>query len=168
MTEKRDKRDKIEQRLAERPELYAQLLETARAIKPSFDRFLAAKKEAETAFERMREADADQAVAYFRANPLSPEATVLLIHVSHYEQTKERAKAGAKAKLESDPKQAAKAEAHKLWQEQYDGKHPELRTNEQFAAECMRRWPKLTSAKVILGWCTQWNKEAKRKSQPAS
>jgi len=80
----------------------------------------------------------------------------------------ERALKAAIAKLEKDPKQAAKADAVKLWKERRDGNHPKLRTNEQFAAECMRRWPVLTSAKVILGWCAQWNKEAKRESQHAS
>jgi hypothetical protein len=78
------------------------------------------------------------------------------------------AKQGAMARLKHSPQQAAKAETFKLWQERHAGHHPELRTNEQFAAECMRRWPALTSAKVILGWCTDWNKQAKRKSQPAS
>jgi hypothetical protein len=75
-------------------------------------------------------------------------------------------KKGAARKLAKDPKQAAKKEATKLWQERYDGKHPKLGTNEQFATECMRRWPVLKSAKVILGWCTKWTKAAK--SQRAS
>jgi hypothetical protein len=69
---------------------------------------------------------------------------------------------------ESDPTQIAKAEAQKLWQERHAGKHPKLGTNEKFATECMRRWPVLKSAKVILGWCTDWNKEAKQKNQSAS
>jgi len=79
-----------------------------------------------------------------------------------------QARRGAAAKLARDPKQVAKAEAFKLWKERHAGKHPKLRANEQFAAECMRRWPVLTSSKVILGWCTEWNKQAKRESQPAS
>jgi hypothetical protein len=69
----------------------------------------------------------------------------------------------------SDPKQAAKAEARNLWNERHAGKHPRLRTNEQFAIECMRRWPALRSAAVITGWCTAWTKAAKgRKTQSAS
>jgi len=68
---------------------------------------------------------------------------------------------GARTKLARDPKQAAKAEAFKLWQERNGGKHPKLRRHEDFATECMRRWPVLKSAKVILGWCTEWNKTAK-------
>lgn len=79
-----------------------------------------------------------------------------------------RAYLNVQAKLARDPKQAAKAEAFKLWQARRAGKHPTLRTNEQFATECQSRWPVLTSAKNILGWCTQWNKDAKRKSQSAS
>ena len=80
-----------------------------------------------------------------------------------------QARAAAQAKLANDPVQAAKAEAFKLWQERHAGKHPKLGTNEQFATECMRRWPVLTSSKVICGWCTAWTKEAKAKqSQSAS
>lgn len=74
---------------------------------------------------------------------------------------------GRKAHANS-PKSAAKAEALKLWNERRAGKHPRLRTNEQFATECMRRWPVLTSSAVITGWCTKWNKQVKRKSHPAS
>lgn len=74
---------------------------------------------------------------------------------------------GGRARHATDPKTKAKTEALKLWQERRAGKHPKLRTNEQFAIECMRRWPVLTSAKVICGWCTDWNKAAK-KPQPAS
>jgi hypothetical protein len=73
----------------------------------------------------------------------------------------ERARRGGEARHASDPKQSAKKEAFKLWKERHAGKHPKLRTNEQFASECMRRWPVLTSAKNILGWCTEWNKQAK-------
>jgi hypothetical protein len=79
---------------------------------------------------------------------------------------KVRARDAAMVKLARDPKQAAKAEAFKLWQERHAGKHPKLRTNEQFAGECMDRWPVLTSVKVICGWCTDWTKAAK--SQRAS
>lgn len=78
-----------------------------------------------------------------------------------------RAYLNAQARHATDPKASAKAEALKLWQDRRAGKYPKLRTNEQFAMECMRRWPVLTSAKVICGWCTEWNKAAK-KSQPAS
>lgn len=77
------------------------------------------------------------------------------------------ARLGAEKKLANDKKgtQRAKAEARKLWNERHAGKHPRLRTNEQFATECMRRWPVLTSSAVITGWCTEWNKAAKaRKS----
>jgi len=77
------------------------------------------------------------------------------------------AKRGAAARLERSPQQVAKAEAKKLWKERHEGKHPKLRTNEQFATECMDRWPALKSAKVILGWCTKWGKEARQKSQHA-
>ncbi|MGH3711011.1 MAG: hypothetical protein ACRDRQ_23560 [Pseudonocardiaceae bacterium] len=79
----------------------------------------------------------------------------------------QRARTAAFAKLSNDPRQLAKAEARNLWQERRAGKHPKLRTNEQFATECIRRWPVLRSSKVICGWCTKWNKEAKDQN-PAS
>ncbi|HKR77506.1 MAG TPA: hypothetical protein VJR95_12670 [Rhodanobacter sp.] len=76
-------------------------------------------------------------------------------------------KKGGQNRAAKSPKTQAKAEAFKLWQERHAGKHPELRTNEQFATECRRLWPALESPKVILGWCTEWNKAAK-KAQSAS
>lgn len=85
------------------------------------------------------------------------------------EYGREERAAGGNIKQARDPKQVAKVEARKLWNERHAGKHPTLRTNQQFAMECMRRWPVLTSAAVIAGWCTAWNKASKaRKPQPAS
>lgn len=72
-----------------------------------------------------------------------------------------KARAGAAAKLKNDPKQRAKAAALRLWQERHAGKHPHLRTNEQFAMEVLRRYPVLTSSSVICGWCAMWTREAK-------
>jgi len=81
----------------------------------------------------------------------------------------ERARTAGLAKLAKDPKQKAKAEVEKLWLERHCGKHKKLRTNEQFAAECLRRWPVLTSSKVICGWCTTLTASVKsKKAQPAS
>ncbi|WP_139351631.1 hypothetical protein [Rhodanobacter sp. C06] len=102
--------------------------------------------------------------ARFAADALISQRTdILMVKQDRTGSAKKR----VAAKLAKDPVQAAKAMAYKLWQERHAGKHPKLRTNEQFAMECMHRWPVLTSAKVICGWCTEWNKEAK-KSQPAS
>ena len=87
------------------------------------------------------------------------------------EMHKRLATMGATARLRNDHdgKQAAKVEAFKLWQARRAGRHPKLRRNEDFASECQRRWPVLTSVKSILGWCSRWEKEARRKeSQPAS
>lgn len=64
------------------------------------------------------------------------------------------------------PKQAAKACAFELWNERRAGKHPKLRTVEQFATEVMRRWPVLTSSKVICGWSAQWTREAQAGTAP--
>ncbi|MEP6908062.1 MAG: hypothetical protein ABI858_08800 [Pseudoxanthomonas sp.] len=90
------------------------------------------------------------------------ETVRLVVAVSRTNQGKN----GAASKLAKDPRQAAKAGAFKLWKERYAGKHPKLRTNEQFATEVMRLWPVLPSSKVICGWCTVWTKE--QKTQPAS
>lgn len=80
---------------------------------------------------------------------------------------REERQRGGWERAAKSPKTAAKADAFKLWKERREGKHPTLRTNEQFAMECMRRWPVLESNKTIVGWCTAWNKAAK-KSQSAS
>ncbi len=76
------------------------------------------------------------------------------------------AKKNAEQRLanDGDGKQAAKKKVEDLWLERHAGQHPKLRTNEQFAAEAMRQFPELTTAKTILGWCTKWNKEAKSRS----
>ncbi len=103
---------------------------------------------------RARVAEAELAAMYFHAEGL-PART-----------RSKTAKTAAAAKLVKDPKQTVKGEAFLLWQERHAGQHPKLRTNEQFALECMRRWPTLTSAKVICGWCTKWTRDAK--SQRAS
>jgi len=79
-----------------------------------------------------------------------------------------RRRQGAASKMSRDPVQAAKADAKKLWLERRAGKHPDLRRNWQFAAECVRRWPALTSPDTIKGWCTKWEKEAHPKNKRAS
>jgi len=75
---------------------------------------------------------------------------------------------GGAAKAANDPKQRAKAAVKVFWQERREGKHPKLRSQEKFANECLDRWPILTSQKVILRWCAQWNREAKKARHPAS
>jgi hypothetical protein len=73
---------------------------------------------------------------------------------------------GARGKLEKNAEAAAKSAAKKsalvLWQERRHGQHPKLRTVEQFAIEVMRRWPILTSPKVICGWSSNWTKAIKK------
>lgn len=77
------------------------------------------------------------------------------------------ARVGASVRLANDPKQAAKAGALELWKERHTGKHPRLRTVEQYATEVMRRWPVLESAKVICGWSANWTKTMKEGKTPA-
>lgn len=75
---------------------------------------------------------------------------------------------GAKKRLENDPRQAAKVGALQLWLERHEGKHPRLRTVEQYAIEVMRRWPVLTSVKVICGWSAAWSRDVREGRTPAS
>jgi hypothetical protein len=94
---------------------------------------------------------------------------------AHYElkQQKIARISGARAKLAKDPKQAAKVEVKKHWEKWKTGRlSKNIKTTEQFAMDCMRQWPTLTSAKVICGWSAAWNKETRanlqKKTQPAS
>ena len=96
--------------LREHPERYPHITQAAESFKPLVARFLAAKKEAEQVFENLRGADMDEAVAYCREHPLSPEAVAVLIHVARRAQTLEKAKAAISSKLANDPKQAAMRE----------------------------------------------------------
>jgi hypothetical protein len=77
------------------------------------------------------------------------------------------ARAAQSARARNDPKQAAKAGALALWIERREGKHPSLRTVEQFAIEVMRRWPVLQSSKVICGWSAKWTKQARDRKTPS-
>ncbi|MGH8215978.1 MAG: hypothetical protein ACREPZ_09840, partial [Rhodanobacteraceae bacterium] len=81
------------QELREHPDRYPGIMQTAESFKPVVARFLAAKTEAEEVFESLRNADMDEAVAYCRAHPLSPEAVAALIYVAHRALTLEKAKA---------------------------------------------------------------------------
>lgn len=49
--------------------------------------------------------------------------------------------------------------AYRLWLGWRAGKHRNLRFNHQFAAECVRRWPKL-NPETVKRWCTEWKKNA--------
>ncbi|MGH8031304.1 MAG: hypothetical protein ACREO8_02815 [Luteimonas sp.] len=74
---------------------------------------------------------------------------------------KETAQIANRARLAKDPKQSAKVAAHLLWQEREMGKHPVLRTEDQFAMEVCRRWSELTSIGTVKKWSTAWRKHAK-------
>lgn len=74
---------------------------------------------------------------------------------------------GGLARKARDPKQAAKSKVLELWKDWQAGRHPKLRTREQFAIEVMRRWPVLKSPRVICGWSAQWSKAVKHGEPPA-
>jgi hypothetical protein len=72
--------------------------------------------------------------------------------------------AGGDAKARNNPAKAESITASKiLWQEREDGKHPKLRTEEQFALEVMRRWPLLSSISATKGRSTKWREEARKR-----
>lgn len=134
-----------------------------------------------SAVERIRAAMPDEARAvdagFAAMNEMWDRATSALIDVCYHEcerralapdltRSKDKSKQ-AKARHAKDPKQAAKAGALELWKERHAGKHPKLRTVEQFAIEVMRRWPdELQSAKVICGWSAAWTKAVKEGKNP--
>ena len=104
---------------------------------------------------RARVAEAEFAALYFDAEYLPAR------------ERKAVAKAGGDAKVANNTKAkaiaAAKAEAFALWQAREAGKHPNLRTEEQFAIECCSRWDALPSISTVMKWSTQWRKEANAK-----
>ncbi len=155
------------QELREHPERYPEIVRTAELLKPVVARFLAAKKEAEQVFANLRGADLDEAVAYCRANPLSPEATAVLIFVSHRAFTQENVKAGAAKKLAKDPKQAVMREAFKLWQAWQAGKAIH-KSAAAFARAVIDQYPIIENPQTVQRWVTAWSREAKRNRRVAS
>jgi hypothetical protein len=89
-------------------------------------------------------------------------SAVLLLAIAegHISARKKVASDAVREKLAIDPVQAAKVEAKTLWLERRNGMHRNLRTNDLFAAETVRRWPPLKIS-TVLKWCTTWEKEAK-------
>lgn len=69
---------------------------------------------------------------------------------------------GANARLARDPKQAAKAEAFKLWQDWQAGR-ARHKSGAAFARHVIEACPAIESSKVVERWVTQWRKDAKAK-----
>ena len=153
--------------LREHPERYPHITQAAESFKPLVARFLAAKKEAEQVFEHLRGADMDEAVAYCREHPLSPEAVAVLIHVARRAQTLEKAKAAVSTKLANDPKQAAMRETFKLWQEWRAGRTVH-KSAAAFARNIVGKFPVIESPMTVQRWVTTWTRQAKpsTKSMP--
>lgn len=148
--------------LREHPERYPHITQAAESFKPLVARFLAAKKEAEQVFENLRGADMDEAVAYCREHPLSPEAVAVLIHVARRAQVLEKAKAGASMKLANDPKQAAMREVFKHWREWRAG-HTVHKSATAFAHQMVDKHPIIQNQVTVERWVRKWSKEAKTK-----
>jgi hypothetical protein len=155
------------QELREHPERYPHITQAAESFKPLVARFLAAKREAEQVFEHLRGADMDEAVAYCREHPLSPEAIAVLIHVARRAQTLEKAKAAISTKLANDPKQAAMRETFELWQAWRAGKSVH-KSAAAFARHIVRQFPVIESPMTVQRWVTTWNRQTKSgaKSMP--
>lgn len=54
---------------------------------------------------------------------------------------------------------AAKDAAHELWKQRELSKLPGFPRNEDFAAECVRRWPILKQSTITQKWIPQWGRE---------
>ncbi len=145
--------------LREHPERYPHITQAAESFKPLVARFLAAKKEAEQVFQHLRGADMDEAVAYCREHPLSPEAVAVLIHVARRAQTLEKAKAAVSTKLANDPKQAAMRETFKLWQEWRAGRTVH-KSAAAFARHIVGKFPVIESPMTVQRWVTAWSRQA--------
>lgn len=72
-----------------------------------------------------------------------------------------QAGSGAAVKLARDPKQAAKADAFKLWQEWQTGK-ARHRSGAAFARHVIDTLPTIESEKTVERWTRQWAKDAKK------
>ena len=97
----------------------------------------------------------DEIVAYLKDTPIigrTIEAGKLYVQ-------RQRAQSAAAAKHAKDPKQEAKAECRKEWDAWQCGEQV-FTGKESFARYCLEEYPVLTSAKVITGWCREWEKEA--------
>lgn len=147
------------QDLRENPERYRGILQTAETLKPVVARFLAAKKEAERVFENLRHADMDEASAYLRKHPMTPEAIAALIHVAHRALTLEKARAAISSKLAKDPKQAVMRETYKLWQEWRAGKTI-YRSAAAFARAMVAKYPVIENPVTVQRWVTAWSKRS--------
>lgn len=150
------------QEFREHPERYPHIAQAAESFKPLVARFLAAKKEAEQVFENLRGADMDEAVAYCREHPLSPEAVAVLIHVAHRAQTLEKARAAVSTRLANDPKQAAMREVFKHWKEWRAGRTVH-KSATAFARHVVTKHPIIENPVTVERWVRKWSREAKTK-----
>ncbi len=79
-------------------------------------------------------------------------------------QVKKRQHKGIEAKLRNDPKQAAKADARKLWNNWQTGQTLH-KSQAAFARHVVDAFPVIENPKSVERWATQWRKEAQTKRQ---
>lgn len=88
--------------------------------------------------------------------------TQFLLH--RLDETKMARLRGAKAKLARDPKQAAKAQALKLWQDWKAGR-TRYKSGAAFARFVTETLSAIESEKTVERWVTAWRKEALLKAR---
>jgi hypothetical protein len=95
-----------------------------------------------------------------------PENLRIVVHAAKDEHQAEgrvtQARAAASAKLASDPRQLAKAEALKLWRAWRAG-NTKFKSGAAFHRYVCDRWPVITSTKTVERWCSKWVKEGKNR-----
>lgn len=97
-----------------------------------------------------------------RALP-APELTTQMLARLRSEQ----GRSAARVKLLRDPKQVAKAETFKLWQEWQAGR-AHYKSAAAFARAVVDAFPIIENTKTVEHWATQWRKGAKTKKQASS
>lgn len=70
------------------------------------------------------------------------------------------ARNAARVRLKYDPKQAAKAEALKLWQDWQAG-HARYKSGAAFARHVVEKFTAIESTKVVERWATKWRADEK-------
>jgi len=70
----------------------------------------------------------------------------------------ERGRKGAQAKLDNDPKQKAKLEAHRLWKDWQSGKKLH-KSKKEFCDYVVKTIPEIKAVKTIERWDIEWKKE---------
>ena len=94
------------------------------------------------------------------ARPDIPEDLKRMLHGGAILHKLMNASANAARRLRSDPKQSAKADAFKLWQDWRAGRAL-YKSGAAFARHVVDALPAIENTKTVERWVTQWRKDAK-------